>query len=219
MQKVSTNKPLLIMLYGYPGAGKTHFARELTSAINCAHLQGDKIRHELFDTPKYDSNEDNIIDHLMRYMAEEFMSAGLSVVYDFNASRQSQRRSLRELARKSNGSSLLVWLQIDTDSAISRLSNRDKRKNDDKYAAEYNSSSFKDFAGKMQNPSNEDYMVISGKHTFNTQKGAVMKKLYDMGLITLNTAGANVIKPGLVNLIPNPAAGRVDMSRRNIIIR
>lgn len=219
MQKVTTNKPVLITLYGYPGAGKTHFANQLNSALQCAHLQGDKIRHELFEAPRFDSNEDGIIDHLMRYMAEEFLNAGISVVYDFNASRISQRRALRELARKAHASSLLIWLQIDTDSAMNRLNNRDKRKSDDKYAAEYTGNSFENYASKMQNPNNEDYMVISGKHTFNTQKGAVMKKLFDMGLITSNSAGTNVIKPGLVNLIPNPSAGRVDMSRRNIIIR
>ena len=71
----------------------------------------------------------------------------------------------------------------------------------------------------MQNPRNEDYLVVSGKHTFNTQRSAVVKRLYEIGLISVDSANARIIKPGLVNLVPNPTAGRVDISRRNIVIR
>jgi hypothetical protein len=72
----------------------------------------------------------------------------------------------------------------------------------------------------MQNPqTGEEYLVISGKHTFVTQKNAVVNKLYHMGLINSDAMQHSVAKPGLVNLVPNPNAGRVDMSRRNIVIR
>ena len=71
----------------------------------------------------------------------------------------------------------------------------------------------------MQNPiESENYIVISGKHTFNTQKSAVTKRLYEIGLLRADSVSTVVVKPGMVNLVPNPAAGRVDMSRRNISI-
>lgn len=207
------------MLYGYPGAGKTHFASQLTSAMFAVHLYDDRIRHELFEQPRRDKREDTIIDHLMRYMAEEFLNAGVSVIYDANISKTGQRRVLRDMARKAHANHLLIWLQIDTDTAETRLKNRDRRKIEDKYSVPYNNTTFNTYAGQMQNPSNEDYIVISGKHTFNTQKSAVIKKLYDMGIINADSATNSVIKPGLVNLIPNPAAGRVDLTRRNIAIK
>ncbi len=207
------------MLYGFPGSGKTHFARQLSEVFSAANIQSDRIRAELFDEPSHSKQEDEVVEHLMRYMAAEFLNAGVSVIYDTNASRQTHRRELRELARKTHAESLLIWLQIDTESALARLTNRDKRKSDDKYAATYSRGSFDDYIGQMQNPSNEEFMVISGKHAFNSQKSAAVKKLYDMGIIDSTIASSKVIKPGLVNLVPNPAAGRVDLSRRNIIIR
>ncbi len=219
MPKITPIKPILILLYGYPGSGKTHFARQLSEHITAAHVQADKIRHELFEEPRYDTNENTIVEHLMRYMTEEFLNAGVSVIYDTNAAKLGQRRILRDIARKAHAEPLLIWLQIDSDTAMARLNNRDRRRMDDKYAEDYSKASFEEHASKMQNPSNEDYMVISGKHTFSTQKGAVMKKLYEIGVVGATTASTNVIKPGLVNLVPNPSAGRVDMSRRNIIIR
>ena len=70
----------------------------------------------------------------------------------------------------------------------------------------------------MQNPtSNEDYIVVSGKHLYNMQQSAVISKLRTNGVLSQDDANPHVIKPGLVNLVPNQ--GRVDMARRNISIR
>jgi predicted kinase len=208
------------MLYGYPGAGKTHFARQLSEVFSAAHVHGDRIRGELFSEPRYDKQENELVNHLMLYMTEEFLAADMSVIFDANASRLTMRRELRNIARKAKAEPLLIWLQTDPDSAFARLSRRDRRRSDDKYATPYTAESFQTHIQSMQNPKNEDYAVISGKHTFNTQRSAVIKKLYEMGVIGSNPTAANVVKPGLVNLVPNQLnGGRVDNSRRNILIR
>lgn len=219
--KIVPTKPLLIMLYGFPGAGKSYFARNLCEHLRAAHVQGDRIRGELFENPRFDKPENTVVTQLMDYMTHEFLNAGITVVYDTNSMRAAQRHALREMARKSHAQPLLVWLQIDTDSAFARISGRDRRRADDKYAAPIDRSTFDDIANHMQNPLNtEDYIVISGKHTFNTQFSAVGKRLRELHLVQVNeTKQTTPVKPGLVNLIPNPMAGRVDMTRRNIVIR
>lgn len=220
MAKAALIHPTLIMLYGYPGSGKSYFARQLCEDIQAAHIQSERIRAELFDQPRYDKQENEIVAHLMDYMTEEFLNAGMSVIYDMNAMRLSYRRELRDLARKSKSNSLLIWFQIDPDSAYVRASRRDRRKADDKYASPMDRNTFDSVANGMQNPSTiEDYIVVSGKHTYVTQRATFMKRLYDSGLLTSSEANARMVKPGLVNLIPNPLAGRVDATRRNITIR
>lgn len=217
--KVHTNKPLLIQLYGFPGAGKTHFSRNMTDNLECAHVNSDRIRHELFEEPRYDSQEDGIIKHLMNYMTEEFISAGVSVIYDMNMARKTDRHAMRELARKKGANTLLIWFQVDADTAFKRLENRDRRTTDDKYAAQYSKEDFRYAASRMQPPEpTEDYVVVSGKHTFNSQRNNVFKKLLVDGLITAQDGHTKIGKPGMVNLIPKNQ-GRVDMSRRNISIR
>jgi predicted kinase len=220
VNKLALKHPTLIMLYGFPGAGKSFFARQLCDDLHAAHVQGERIRYELFDQPRYDKQENEIITHLMDYMAEEFLRAGVSVVYDTNAMRLSQRRELRETARKSKAQALLIWLQIDAESAFARVSRRDHRKIDDKYSAPLDRDGFDSLAAGMQNPvPTEDYIVISGKHTYQTQRSSAVKKLYDLGLVAPTDAASKVVKPGMVNLVPNPMAGRVDPTRRNITIR
>jgi predicted kinase len=218
VSKLALTKPTLILLYGFPGSGKTYLARQLCDELSAAHVQADRIRFELFDEPRYDRQENEIVNHLMEYMTEEFLHAGISVVYDINSSRLGQRRILRDMARRLKAESLLVWLQIDVESAFTRVMKRDRRKTDDHFAASLDRTTFESIISTMQNPSTtEDYTVISGKHNYQTQRNAVLKKLYDMGLLDTTNATAKIVKPGLVNLIP--AQGRVDISRRNIIIR
>lgn len=218
--KASFKKPMLIMLYGFPGSGKTYFSRNLAEDLECAHVQSDKIRHELFEEPRFDKQENEIIAHLMDYMTEEFLSAGVSVIYDTNMVRKSQRVAMRNLARKKHAQTLLVWFQIDPDTAFRRLNNRDRRKSDDKFALDYDEQDFRRFASHMQHPdATEDYIVLSGKHTYDSQKSAIFKKFTDMGLLSTENLRNTVAKPGLINLVPKSNHGRVDMTRRNINIR
>jgi len=215
---------LLILLYGYPGSGKTYFARQLAEQLAAAHLHSDRVRGELFDTPRYDKEENDVVEQLMDYMTGEFLSAGLSVIYDGNSMLQSERRKLREIAEHAKVQTLLIWFQIDPDSAFDRASKRDRRRADDRYAGPNDRSTFERIAGTMQNPAeSEGYIVISGKHVFSSQLSSFWARLQQLGLLpvtnTTTEVSTKVIKPGLVNLIPNPAAGRVDLSRRNITIR
>jgi predicted kinase len=219
MIKIYPAKPFLLLFYGYPGAGKTYFARQFCDTVQAAHLQSDRIRGELFEAPRYDKQENDIVSQLMDYMTEEFLSAGLSVAYDVNATRVKQRRKLYDMAYKHGAQPLLVWFQMDQETAFGRNVKRDRRRTDDKYAASWDRTTYDDIIGQMQNPTlSEDYAVVSGKHLFNMQQSAVISKLRSKGVLGGDDANSRVIKPGLVNLVPK-SQGRYDVSRRNISIR
>lgn len=219
MAKLQLSRPTLFMLYGFPGAGKTYFARQLCEELQAAHVQSDRIRGELFEKPRFDTQENRVVTQLMQYMTEEFLGAGVSVVFDVNAMRQVQRRALRDLARKCKAEPVLVWFQVDTETAFARTAKRDRRKTDDKFAPPISRKMFDTLAAGMQNPSaTEEYIVVSGKHTYQTQRSAVIRKLYQTGLLQADQANAGLAKPALINLVPSPLAGRVDPTRRNIRI-
>lgn len=220
MGKLAPTKPLLFMLYGMPGSGKSFVARQLSESMSVAYVQGDRIRGELFESPTYSKQENHIIASLMTYMTQEFLKAGVSVIFDVNVMRLSQRRALRNMASQMGVEPILLWLQIDPDTAFARASKRDRRKIDDRYAQELSLDKFKHLLGGMQHPEpTEQYVVLSGKHVFTTQKNAVLRYLHEKHLIGSTPGMDGMSKPGLINLVPNPSAGRVDFTRRNISIR
>lgn len=216
MTKIQLKKPVFVILYGFPGSGKSHFARNLSDTLELAYVSNDRIRGELFEKPRFDVAENTVVEHLMEYMSEEFLNAGVSVVLDMNADKAGLRRHLKDVAAKRKAKTILIWFQIDTESAFSRIAGRDKRKIENKYSRNFDRTSFDSYVSSMQHPSNqEDYVVLSGKHSWPMQRSAILRKLFDMNLVTAEDVSKHVVKPGLVNLVP---AGRVDMSRRNINI-
>lgn len=220
MTKIIPSKPFLLIFYGYPGSGRTYFARQFSEEFQVANLQSDRIRSELFEKPRYDSQENSITRQLMDYMCEEFLSAGLSVIYDADVLRNGQRTILKNIANKYKAEIVTCWLQVDEETSFARNVRRDKRKIDDKYAPKWDRTTFDGVVKQMQNPTtNSEVVVISGKHLYQTQRNAVVAHLKNRGIISTIDLKNNIAKPGMVNLVPNINAGRVNMSRRNIFIR
>ncbi len=216
--KITLTRPILIALYGFPGSGKSYLARNLTESVQLAYLNSEKIRTDLFEKPQYSEREDYIVGQLMNYLGDQFLAAGLGIVYDANAKSRRDRRAQRELAKKHKADYLLLWLQIDQETAFGRTQKRDRRTVDDKYAQAQNQNSFKDQLSQMQNPKDEDYLVLSGKHGFASQRSAILNHFYKTGLARGEVIQTNITKPGLVNLIPSRTAVSVDFERRNIAI-
>lgn len=216
MGKIKLTKPVLIMMYGFPGSGKTFFARQLSDSLKAAHVSSDRIRGELFEKPRYDKEEGEIVNHLTDYMIEEFLNAGVSVIYDANLVSFAQRRRIRDLAHRVHAKPILLWFQVDHDTAFGRIMKRDKRRADDKYARGFDRTGFDAYITGMQNPKQEeDFLVLSGKHSFPMQRSSLVRRLYDLNLVDAESTSSNVTKPGMVNLIPT----RADLDRRSIRIR
>lgn len=213
--KMETKKPFILILYGYPGSGKSTFARSFASEIdNTVHLHYERVKAELknthLDEPTY--------QRLLEYMVREFVGAGMNVILDVPVTKKSGRQRVNKLAKELNTKVVMVWLQVDMESALDRLKKRDKRKANDKYSRSYTRNEFDTIVNNSQNPDGEDYVVISGKHTFNTQRAAVFKKLESLKILSQAQTMQKKIKPELVNIIPQ-LRGKDELRRRDISVR
>ena len=220
MQKNKLNSPVIITYYGMPLSGKTLLSTNISDLLGMAHVSSERLRYELFEDPRHDKTEHQIIMQLMDYMTEQFIKNGISVVYDISLSRAVDRKRVKDLARRLRAHELLLWLQIDSDTAWARSKQRDKRKAEDKYAPKLTQDQFKQYIKIMQNPTNEEYLVLSGKHLFLSHKQAILRRLADKNLLNLDSLQPKIAKPELTNLVSRAQAqaGRVDMARRNIRI-
>ncbi len=173
-----------MLMFGYPGAGKTHFANQFATKHGLIHISGDRFRYELFDDPQFSDGENQVVERLMDYMLQQAMKTKTSIIYDANNGVRRKRQELTGEASKRGIKTVMVWTQTDLNTAFTRASTRDKRRPGDKYSFNMNQETFDYVLGKITAPSyGEDYVVVSGKYDFPAQELTVLKKLEKLKLI------------------------------------
>lgn len=212
MSQHTITNPTVFITIGYPGAGKSFFSRQFAETTGSIHLSEDRIRAELYETPEYTRQEDEVVYRIMDYMIESLIKTGQSIIIDGSNNRLVRRKRIRDLIKKSGHRELIVWVQTDLNTAFDRASNRDRRQADDKYTASISQETFERLAAIFKKPQYEDYAVISGKHVFKNQLNAVLRKLQ----LPTGQTSTNQSRTGTMEPVHNKSllGGRVDMNRR-----
>jgi predicted kinase len=218
MSGMRLKKPTLLLMLGPPGAGKSFFARQISEALPFGHVSGDRIRYELFEEPRYDADENNIVMRIMDYMTEELLASGVSVIYDdISLLDYHERLQRRDMATKAKVTPLTVWVQTDLATAYTRASTRDRRRSDEKYSRSIDRTTFDTLANALQPPQfREDYVVISGKYVFKSQLAAIVKKLRDIDLLEVQTSAPPAPSVPIIRPLSTP---RREQPTRRIRIR
>lgn len=178
MKDLQLTPPLLIIVMGVPGSGKTFFGRQFAEQYNLPRISEDVIRFELFEQPQFDKDEYEIIDRIVHYTLAQMMKTKQSVICEGLFLRLEQRKQLYELASLCGYHTLTVWLQTDAETAMTRAARRDRRSPDSKFSYPIDQETFTRIARTLQRPvTKEPVLVISGKHTYRSQSIAVLKKI------------------------------------------
>jgi len=181
---IQLRQQTLILMFGYPGSGKTHFASQFAIKHGLIHISGDRFRYELFDDPQFSDGENQVVERLMDYMLDQAVKTKTSIIYDANNGVRRKRLELISAARKRGITTVMIWTQTDLNTAFTRASTRDKRRPGDKYSFNMDQDTFDYVLGKITAPSyGEDYVVVSGKYDFPAQELTVLKKLEKMKII------------------------------------
>lgn len=121
-------KPTLLTTLGFPGSGKTFFSRRFATEHNFFHLNSDIFRHTMFPNPEFTIKENGSVFRTMDLLAEELLKMGVNVLYDSNLTKREYRRRLERIAKKYKARYTLLWFKIPAETAIQRLSKRNKLK-------------------------------------------------------------------------------------------
>ena len=206
MNSVQLNRRVIFLVIGYPGAGKSYFSRQFAEVIDAMHLSDDRLRFELFEEPKYDNNEEHVIERLREYMLEEMVKTGKSIIIDADLNKTNRKR-LKDSLRATKSPFIPIWVQTDLETSFDRASHRDRRQTDDKYTTPMTFEVFDKLQKQFKRPEREEAIVISGKHLFKTQASSVIRRLAAAKLI--DTAPAAVQMKTAVQM-----TGRVDPNIR-----
>ncbi len=91
-------KPLLVVLCGLPGSGKSVVAREIAQRIDGVLLRTDVVRRELFPTRRYTEDETARVYEEILARSAQYLRQGSSVVLDGTFSKEKWRTKAREMA-------------------------------------------------------------------------------------------------------------------------
>lgn len=173
-------KPILLATLGFPGSGKTFFARRFAKEYHIFHLNSDRVRLEIFPKPKYNQKENDAVFRAMDFIAEELLSLGVSVLYDANSTKRAYRRRFQQTAKHYKADFLLLWFQTSVDDALRRVEKRKKLKSEflKKYHLPLRQSVFFRLRNAIEEPQKEPFVTIDGMQSYKEQKNTVLKALH-----------------------------------------
>lgn len=177
MESLALTHPTLILIIGIPGAGKSFFAQKFSDMFGAPVVSIDRIRYELFAKPQYNADEDDLIGRLALYQIEELLKSKRSFVADGCGATKVERTQLAERAKQAGYDLLTIWVQTHEATAKGRSLKRSSRRQGDKYNTSLTPEQFGKLCRRFTAPGREDYMVISGMHTYSTQAKAVLRRL------------------------------------------
>jgi predicted kinase len=113
--------PVLLILTGLPGTGKTHLARALCKAAPFTLVGSDPLRAALFETPAYTPHENHAVYSAVDALLRRLLGERRDVIYDAVNLSEWRRAGLRQLAGDAGAHPLtvlttappyLVWLRL-----------------------------------------------------------------------------------------------------------
>lgn len=104
----STADPVLIMMSGLPGSGKSHLSRILAERIRAVVIESDAVRKALFPQPCYSADESTTVHRTCQQVMRRLLTRGVRVVFDATNLVEFQREIIYSLARRSGARLLIV---------------------------------------------------------------------------------------------------------------
>ena len=119
--------PILYMMMGYPGAGKTTTAQLIAKLTGAVHISSDKMRLALFPKLEFTPEEHQILYKELDHITKELLKAGKDVIYDANLNRLIHRKEKYDVCRKVGAKPELIWVQTDKKVAKKRAMHDSRR--------------------------------------------------------------------------------------------
>jgi len=121
------SRPVLVVVSGLPGTGKTTFARKLAEQVPVVHLESDMIRKLVYPYPTYSSEESASLFTLIHRVIEYLLNRKIPVLLDATNLREQNRQVLYDIAEKNNAGLILVFITAPPDVVRQRMLRRQER--------------------------------------------------------------------------------------------
>ena len=157
------SKPRALLIFGAPCSGKTTFAEKFANKFGLAYYDLDEIQ-----------NDYDLSHKMMLAILELLTRTKQTIVIEGDLDTEKHRTEIRNVLRSGGYEPALVWVQTDFSTIKMRLKTR--YKNVSKAKEIYDAA-----VEKIEAPTDfEKPIILSGKHTFETQTRHVLAGLADI---------------------------------------
>lgn len=179
---LSAAQPLLILVIGVPGSGKSFFARQFAESYKFFYIDSGRYESELQGLHSSNKEISAVARKLVNATFEQALKSFKHIILEGSFNKVREREEILNKAKKAGFGTLVVWVQTDDQTSEYRALNRDRRRADDKYSLDINQDEFNSSlkAFEKPNPKKEAFIVVSGKHDFKSQGVAALKKIASM---------------------------------------
>jgi predicted kinase len=127
----TTANPVLVMLTGLPGTGKSNVARQLAEVLPFAIVESDQVRKILFPQCEYTGEESRWVHRTCHALMDKLLMRGVRVIYDATNLHERHRELVYRLA-DGRGVKLIVVKVVSPEAVASqRLRDRQGDVKDD----------------------------------------------------------------------------------------
>lgn len=156
-------KPRMLLVFGAPASGKTTFAEKFAKKFGLANYN----LKELMD-------EHGFTREMITVLVEQILKTGQTILLEGVIDTEQERAELRNMARRHGYEPALIWVQTDIATIRQRLKTQYRSVSKAKTA--YDTA-----VNEMEAPTDiERPIILSGKHTFETQTRHVIAGLADL---------------------------------------
>ena len=196
--KAQLRHPVLIVLIGLPNSGKTALATHLGKQLQIASVKTAQLQKAVFGKQPLAGNDAEIIESAAVCLTDELLKLKLSVLADVDAQSERRRQQLDQLAHQHKCQLIVIYQQIDRQTAWLRWQSRHAQNDLQNQQA----LAFETACQHLETPQQAKVIVVSGLHSLQTQAQTVIRRLVEWQLLEADHSLAkSVPMPGLVNLI------------------
>jgi tRNA uridine 5-carbamoylmethylation protein Kti12 len=166
--KRQNKKPVLIILMGLPGVGKTYLSKFLNKKYSFTVLSGENITYSIFGTEKCLGNQYKEAYETLRSLAIELLKKKYNVVVDGTNLKYEFRKQIYEAVGKLS-KTVLIYLYTSDKIAFKRANSRKENyKNLKMIMSKCSPKKFKNFKNQLEMPRNNEiyYPIKSDKKLF-----------------------------------------------------
>lgn len=113
----TTAKPVLLLLSGLPGTGKSFLARRLAEALPFVIIESDVVRKILFPQPLYTAQESRWVHRTCHALMARLLKRGVRVIYDATNLIEYHRELVYRIAQKA-GARLVVVKTVASEEVV-----------------------------------------------------------------------------------------------------